>query len=814
MGHGSDVKVGLDGALRAIFDNALDAICLHQNARHILANPAYVRLFGYTSAKDLVGQPVIDTIAPECREQVMDRIARRVRGEAVTAQYLTRGRRQDGTTFDLEIHGSAFTIEGETYILAILRDVSAAVAEAGRLRESEARMRTLFDSSPDPAWIIEGSRFVECNAAAVDFLGYPSKDDLLFVHPSQISPKIQPDGQPSYAKAEEMIRIAQARGIHRFEWLHSRADESEFLAEVTLSAITLQGRPAIYCTWRDITQRKLAEAEMQLAASVFHTTREGILITDAKGIILSVNPAFSDITGYSAEEAVGQTPRLLKSNHHGGAFYAEMWHQIVDTGGWQGEVWNRRKNGEAYLEWLTISAIPGPDGRPDRFVSVFTDVTELRRKDEQIRHQAYHDSLTGLPNRALLGDRLEHAIEVAQREDSQVAVLFLDLDHFKVVNDSLGHQEGDRLLQQTAQRILDSVRRSDTVGRLGGDEFIVILSGVDAGSEVALVAEKIIAAIAQPFDLAGRPVHAGTSIGIAVFPQDGGTAETLMKNADTAMYQAKGAGRSTFRFFDPSMNRRAVQRLEMEANLRAALDLGEFRLFYQPKIHVLTGRCCGAEALIRWQRADGALVSPADFIPVAEETGLIIPIGYWVIEETCRQNVAWRASGLAAVPVSVNLSLRQFHDHALVDRIAAILAAYGVEAEAIEVELTESAVMEEPDKAIVTLKRLRDLGLKVSVDDFGTGYSSLAYLKRFPISTIKIDRSFVTDLGTDPEDAAIAQTIIALARTLKLDVVAEGVETEGQLAILTEMGCEVVQGYIFGRPVPADDFVTWLSSGR
>ncbi|WP_040475589.1 sensor domain-containing protein [Paramagnetospirillum caucaseum] len=796
--------------IKALFDNAVDAVCAHRDGVVVAANPAYARLFGYDVADDMAGHPIIETLAPEEHSRVGEIIRRRAAGADVAPVYTAKGLRRDGSRFDLEIGASVFQMDGESYFIAVLRDVSEAEDSKRRLTESEERFRNLFMMSPDPTWIIQDNRFVECNQAAVNILGYPDADSLKNVHPSELSPDAQPDGESSFAKAERMMGLAMANGLHRFEWAHRRHDGSVFPAEVTLSATLLQGRPSIYCTWRDITERHQAEAQMRLAAGVFDSTHEGIVVTDTNGIILSVNPAFTRITGYAGCEVIGKTPAVLKSHRQDRNFYRAMWDDLLKKGEWRGELWNRRKDGEAYLEWLTISAVAGPDGKPSRYVAVFSDVTELRRKDDQIRHQAYHDALTGLPNRFLLADRLDHALEVSRRVQTQVAVLFLDLDRFKVINDSLGHHEGDKLLVEVARRVGQTVRRSDTVSRLGGDEFVVVLSSFSDTTEVALVAEKIIAALARPLRLAGKAVHSGTSIGIAVFPQDGEDAATLLKNADTAMYQAKAGGRRCFRFFDRSMNEHAVRRLELEAQLRQAIDSNQLELHYQPKVLVETGGLAGLEALLRWNHPEQGRIPPMEFIPLAEETGLIIPLSYWVIEEACRKLAKWRKGG-ADVKVAINLSARQFHDEKLPQRIEAILQRNKVPGSALEIELTEGAVMDDPGRAIVILQRLRALGLRVSVDDFGTGYSSLAYLKRFPINAVKIDRSFVMDLPGDAEDAAIVRAILDLARALNLDVVAEGVETAEQLDFLAQAGCGQVQGYYFSPPRPAAELDAWIS---
>ena len=554
-----------------------------------------------------------------------------------------------------------------------------------------------------------------------------------------------------------------------------------------------------------LMQVKAHAEALELAAGVFAHTFEGIMITDAASRILSVNPAFTTITGYEASEAVGQTPRLLRSNHQSESFYNDMWASLSATGEWRGELWNRRKDGEAYLQWTSITTINNADGKPYRRLAVMTDITEIRRKDEHIRHQAYHDILTDLPNRTLLQNRLNHGLKTAQRDATRIAVLFIDLDRFKVINDSLGHFVGDELLQQAAQRLTKSVRASDTVSRQGGDEF-VILATIDNIADAAYIAEKVIADMNAPFEVGEHRLNVGASVGISVYPQDGDDADTLLRNADVAMYAAKEAGRGTFRFFDAAMNERAQQRLHMEAALRRALLNNEFELFYQPKICLMDARYCGMEALIRWRDPTLGLVSPLDFIPLAEETGLIEPIGTWVLETACAQMRRWVDHGVIAGPIAVNVSARQLDDPQFAAKLEAILLRHGLEAHYLQLEVTESTVMTNPEMAIEALAKLAALGTTIAVDDFGTGYSSFSYLKRLPINLLKVDRSFVTDIGNSREDEEIVTAIIQVARALNLMVVAEGVETQEQADFLNRLGCHFAQGYLYAKPLPIAEF--------
>lgn len=559
-------------------------------------------------------------------------------------------------------------------------------------------------------------------------------------------------------------------------------------------------------------EQRVAErtADLRLAASVFENTAEGIMVTDTAGTIISVNPAFSAITGYAAEEVIGETPRLLKSDHHPPEFYRAMWGDLLATGFWEGQVWNRRKGGEAFLEWQTISVVPDQEGKPLRYVAVFNDVTELHHKDERLRHQAYHDVLTGLPNRLLLQDRLRHDMDVAARNSEVLATMVLDLDNFKLINDSLGHDVGDLLLQEIARRLTACLRQSDTVARTGGDEFVIVLTQVSDATEVAHTGDRIIRSLALPVAVAGQELHTAGSLGIAFYPEDSTDPVALIKNADMAMYQAKADGRGTYRFFDAEMNRRSANRMAVETALRRSLEAQEFALAYQPKVDLTHGNPQGLEVLVRWPHPTLGTVPPSEFIPIAEDSGLIVPLGSWVIIATCRQMKLWRDDGNVIPRIAVNLSARQFADAQLVDFIAEQLNIHELPPHCLELEVTESTVMTDPEKAIATLERLHRLGVRIAVDDFGTGYSSLSYLKRLPLDILKIDRSFVKDICTDAEDAAIARTIIALGQTLGLQVVAEGIETEAQRAALLTMGCTIGQGFLFAAPQPPEAAVRFL----
>ncbi|MGE5468197.1 MAG: EAL domain-containing protein [Ignavibacteria bacterium] len=550
-------------------------------------------------------------------------------------------------------------------------------------------------------------------------------------------------------------------------------------------------------------------ARLRLAASVFENTSEGVVVTDEEARIVSVNAAFTEITGYAAEEAIGQKPNLLRSDHHDADFYRAMWKSLLETGRWQGEIWNRRKSGEAFLEWLTINRIPATDGIPCSYVSVFNDITEQRRKDEHIRHLAFHDPLTGLPNRALLLDRLQHAIRRAQRESSRLALLFIDLDRFKGINDTLGHDVGDELLRRVAGRIKARLRGMDTIARMGGDEFVVLLEDIEEPEHCAALAGEIIADVSLPLEIQGHDIRIGTSVGIACFPEDGGDALTLMKHSDTAMYAAKAEGRGIYRFFQAEMMEAANLRLKLETELRHAIANGEFELHYQPKVCAASGSNCGVEALVRWRHPERGLVPPSDFIPVAEESDLILDIGDWVINEACRQSAAWEAQGVTPT-IAINVSAKQLRQESLVERIAAVAEHHGIAPSRLQVEVTESLVMADPKQASALLGRMRAIGVTVAIDDFGTGYSSLSYLRRLPIDVIKIDRSFVMNADRVEEDAQIVRTIVALAQTLKMVVVAEGVETEAQASLLRTLGCDAVQGYLYAKPAPAAEILDWL----
>jgi len=567
----------------------------------------------------------------------------------------------------------------------------------------------------------------------------------------------------------------------------------------------------------DITERRQTETELRIAAIAFES-QEGMFVTNAHWDILRVNQAFTQITGFTAQEALGRQPKdLLGSARQDDEFYEALTHSIAQSGTWQGEVWDRHKNGNLYPAWLIITAVKGPDGQVSNYVASVTDITERKATEEEIRNLAFYDPLTGLPNRRLLMNRLEQALVSAARHGQLGALLFVDLDDFKTLNDTLGHDKGDQLLQQVGTRLQSCMREVDTVARLGGDEFVVLLEDLSddslhAASYAETVAEKILAALNEDYQIAGLRHHSSPSIGITLLGEKPEGIEEPLKRADMAMYQAKAAGRNTVRFFDPQTQSLIQSRLENETALRHALTDNQFILHYQAQM-TAQGTISGAEALVRWVHPQRGMVSPAEFIPLAEETGAILPLGRWVLEQACTQLLRWAADPkLAQLSLSVNVSARQFHDRYFVDEVLEVLERSGANPQRLKLELTESLLVRNVEDMIVKMNTLKARGVGFSLDDFGTGYSSLSYLKRLPLDQLKIDQSFVRDILVDPNDAAIAQMVVALANSMGLTVIAEGVETEAQRDALAHLGCLTYQGYLFGRPVPMAKFEDYVRS--
>ncbi len=558
-------------------------------------------------------------------------------------------------------------------------------------------------------------------------------------------------------------------------------------------------------------ERKLSEEKLMLASHVYENTIEGIIVTDIKGQILSVNPAFTAITGYSAKEAIGNTPRLLKSNKHDRPFYKQMWRSLITQGTWKGEIWNRRKSGEIYPERLAISAIKDSNGKTTRYTAVFYDITDIKESEDRIKHRAFHDPLTELPNRLLFQDRLLQAIAHAKRSHDQLAIMFMDVDHFKNLNDTLGHHTGDIFLHQLASQLTEIIRVEDTVSRMGGDEFTILLTQISSEADAASIADKILTLFKKPFNLGGHSIHLGASIGIALYPNDGSDTDTLIRNADTAMYHAKEQGRNNYQFFTSEMESRVRERVILEADLRKGLDRDEFTLYYQPIYDLKTEAIMGFEALIRWQHPESGFVSPDKFIPIAEERGLIIPIGEWVLRTACQQLNQWNRQGHSKLYMSINISAHQFTKKDFICTVNEILGKSGFRPEQLIFEITETAMMDNVGYTIQTLKQLRTMGIQIAMDDFGTGYSSFTYLKQLPIDILKLDHTFMRDVMHDPDSAEIAASIIDLAKKLRLKVIAEGIETTEQLEFLKQHQCARGQGYLFSRPLPQDEAKTLLA---
>ena len=683
------------------------------------------------------------------------------------------------------------------------------------LDQEHTLFRTLFESGNDGVILLNGEHITDINLAALHLFAVPAGHDLGQIDLNKLQPDEQPDGTPSASALHAHIATARQNGSQRFEWLFRTTQGKEFPAELAIDVAHLASGSTIQLTVRDISDRKIAENSMRLANQAFENSLEGIAITDADSNILTVNSAFTTITGYPREEVIGRNPRLLSSGRQSREFYDEMWRSIDTLGKWQGEIWNIRKNGDIYPQWLNISRVTDDHGKVINYVGVFSDISERKSAEERILHQVYYDQLTDLPNRVLFTDRLNQVMGLAKRhENHHFAVMFLDLDRFKLINDSMGHDAGDQLLQQTALRLRGSMRESDTVARMGGDEFTIVLTEIRTSKDAAAVAQKILDAFHPPFYLNGEEVFVSISIGISVYPEDGSNVEILLKNADMAMYRAKGAGGSWFELYDEGLSTLSSQRLSMETALHKALEREEMQLHYQPQFDCESGKLIGFEALLRWQHPERGLLAPEAFLGIAEETGLIVPIGEWVLHTACVQAQTWRRDFPGHRLMAVNLSARQFQSADLTSHVSTALQKSGLPHFCLELEITETVVMQNLETSISIMHQLAELGVQFSIDDFGTGHSSLAYLKKLPIHALKIDRSFIRDVTTDVDDAAICSAIVAMANKLGLRVVAEGIEDKKQLALLKQYKAIAGQGYLLGRPVPVEAATKMIAEGK
>lgn len=558
----------------------------------------------------------------------------------------------------------------------------------------------------------------------------------------------------------------------------------------------------------DITERKLAEEKLRLSAIMFESTQEGALITDKDSYIIAVNKAFTDITGYSEEEALGEKPSIVKSGRHNDKFYQKMEEMLEKEGAWQGEIWNKRKNGDFYPEWLSIKNVYDDNDQITNRIAVFSDISHLKKSEEKIEHLSHHDPLTGLPNRLLFQSRLSHALDIAKRNEYQLAVLYIDLDHFKNINDSLGHNVGDEVLVKVSERLKNRIRESDTLARIGGDEFILLLEQIEGVEQAAYVAQSILDVIAEPFKFDdGKDVFLGASVGVSFYPNDGLSATDLISHSDAAVSQAKDNGRNGVHFYTLELTQAAQERMQLESELRRALnEKNELQLYYQPQVSMSSGEIVGAEALLRWHHPKDGIISPMTFLPVAEKSGLMAALDFWVLETACQQHAYWQKQGLPSFILAINITKYSFMDVSFLANIYKIISKTGIDPNTVELEITEGALIEPSPQVIQTIAELKQMGFTLAIDDFGTGYSSLAYLQRFNVDKLKIDRSFVKDVLTDSQGEAITSAIISMAQSLDLQILAEGVEDQEQLALLKGKGCEVYQGFYFSKPVQVMEF--------
>jgi diguanylate cyclase (GGDEF)-like protein/PAS domain S-box-containing protein len=780
--------------------------------KFLAVNEAAIRHYGF-SRRQFLGMTIADIRPEEDIPALLEATARLIHGlhqEVGT----WRHRQKDGTIIDVEIVSHDLDFHGIEAELVAAHDITERKRSEEMLQNSENKYRVLFEDSADANWLMDEKGFLDCNSAALQMFGYSA--GALMLHPADISPPNQPDGTSSRAAAEQKIASAFLNGKERFEWLHQRKNGNVFPAEVCLTALTLSGRPRLLATVRDITERKQAEEALLFKTALLEaqaeTTIDGILAVDESDHIVLANKQFGLNFGIPDELLSTRDDLIVRK---------QVMDQVEDPDAFVEKVkylYNHRdeksrdelrfKNGKIFDRYS--APLVDSRGRYRGRIWYFRDITDSKVAEERVQYLAYYDPLTGLPNRTLLQDRLATALAGARRRKDRVALLFLDLDRFKVINDSLGHSCGDLLLRDVAERLKRWARQQDTVARLGGDEFLIVLTNIKEVSNAAVAAERLMDAMIAQFVIQGHSLSISCSVGISIFPEHGADGEILIKNADAAMYCAKESGRNNFQSFAEDMNAQVVERLTLENSLRLALEKGDLFLVYQPQMDIATGRITGLEALLRWQHPELGLVPPDKFIRIAENCGLIVPIGEWVLRTACFQARKWQDEGIPAVSVAVNVSAVQFRQEGFCELVRKILHETGLDPKYLELELTESLLLSNADVMFSVFRELKAMGLRLAIDDFGTGYSSLSYLKQFPVSKLKIDRSFVRDVALNADDAAITNAIISMAKSLSLKVIAEGVENEAQMSFLRAHHCDQIQGYYFSKPLSVADIADKL----
>ena len=791
---------------RSLVEGSIQGIYIHRDWNILFANTAIAEMLGYDSVEEFLSLPSVEAIVPAHEIERLRSIRRaREAGEEVPsrheAQYLTK----DGKTVWFESINEIVEWEHELSIQSTVVDITERKLAEAALKESEEKYRSIFESTAVGMIVVNDNQgeILEWNLGAEKTFGYSAEEALGKPLSLLIPERHLQAHTEGFSHALKNGELKHSGVSHELTGL--RKNGEEFPLQLTLSCWKRDEHLFFSAIVLDSTERKKREARIRTLSQAIEQSPVSVIITDTDGKIEYVNSSFEQVTGYSSSDVSGKNPRILKSGNTTNQCYQELWQTICDGDAWRGELQNRKKNGDLFWEQVHIAPVFDESGMTRHFLAVKEDITQRKKQEEQILHQAHFDQLTDLPNRFLALDRLSLRMKEADRNKERVAVLFLDLDDFKKVNDTLGHDTGDHALLEAAKRLKDTLRGSDTIGRMGGDEFIVILGGLEKTTDASLVAEHLLNRFREAFIIENRELMLTLSIGIAVYPDDGNTPLELIRNADSALYHSKAEGRNTFTYYTEAINNEISRRFTLEEQLRGALERNELRLCYQPQVDVSNRRIVGVEALLRWSHPTLGNVSPVEFIPVAEDTGLIVPIGEFVIREALAAAISWQKEGKGKIKVAVNLSPRQFRSANLIAFIKESLNQFEFPGEYLELELTEGVLMSGHSYIEDALSALSQLGISIAMDDFGTGYSSLSYLRSYPFDVVKIDRSFVQDIPRDQGDRELVNATITMAHGLGMKVLAEGVETADQLQQLADMGCDMAQGYLFSRPISAEE---------